>query len=279
MSAPQNTLTIEYLDAQGQVQRTDQLSGAHFTLRVHSDALDVQATASSPISADSESLSAPPPQTRWQRLSPWLRALIFFGIFALLTALDLWIEFNPDDSSKNLVTFALGLMGGIAVWAALWALLGKIFAKHARYWEHVSIVLGMGIVLSVIKAAMHFLSFSLSWRVLGKMDMLIPLVGLCVLAWAHLRLIVPPKRLLNLRMGMLVFTLACVALMMWSNHRRQGTVLDRLHSPHLYRPSLQLSGASSSEDFFKQAQSMEATLKSRAAETEPGDDMTGSGEE
>jgi hypothetical protein len=124
MSASQNTLntlTIEYLDAQGQVQRSEQLSGAHFTLRVHSDALDVHTTAPSPTSADAESLARPASQKPWQRLSPWLCALILLGIFALLTALDWWIEYNPDDSAKNLVTHALGLMGGIAAWAAVWA--------------------------------------------------------------------------------------------------------------------------------------------------------------
>jgi hypothetical protein len=79
----------------------------------------------------------------------------------------------------------------------------------------------------------------------------------------------------RLGIGMLVLTLASVALLMWSNHRRQATVLDRLHAPHLYRPALQLSGTDSSEEFFKQAQSLEATLKSRAAEMEPGEDNIG----
>jgi hypothetical protein len=272
MSAQPHTLTIEYIDAQGQVQRTERLQGEHFTLRVQSEALTVQATAQSASSIETESTAQAKALKPWQRITAWLLALILFGIYALLTAIDLWVEYSPDDSSKNLVTFSLGIIGVIALWAAFWALLGKIFAKHARFWEHVCLVLAAGIALTVIIAAIHFFSFSFSWRMLGKIDLLTMLAGLCLLAWAHLRLIVPVQRRLHLRWGMLALTLTAVALLMWSNHRRQGTVLDRLHAPHLYRPALQLASPSSSQDFFKQAKALEATLKARAQEIEPGED-------
>jgi MFS family permease len=272
MSNAPHTLTIEYIDAQGQLQRTEQLSGEHFTLRVQSEALSVLATAEKAEPADLSLEATPSP---WQRIKPWLLALILFGIFALLHALDQWIEYSPDDSSKNLVTQSLGMIGAIALWAAFWAMLGKIFAKHAHYWRHICLVLGAGIALSLVMAAMHFLSFSFSWRMLGKVDLLISAAALSLLAWAHLRLIVPATRHFNLRLFMIVFTLSSVALLMWTNHRRQGTVLDRLHAPHLYRPALQFSSPSSSQDFFKQAQSLEATLKARAQETEPGEDNIG----
>jgi hypothetical protein len=270
-----HTLTIEYLDAQGQVQRTEQFSGEHFTLRVHSEALTVQAASQHQDGTEPDSEATLPPKHIWQRIKPLLLALILFGIFALLHALDQWIEYSPDDAAKNLVTQSLGMIGVIALWAAFWAMLGKIFAKHAHYWQHICLVLGAGIALTVVMAVMHFFSFSLSWRVLGKMDLLISATALCALAWAHLRLIVPSKRHLNLRLFMIVFTLCSVALLMWTNHRRQGTVLDRLHAPHLYRPALQFSSPTSSQDFFKQAKELEAPLKARAQETEPGEDNTG----
>jgi hypothetical protein len=274
MSAPHNTLTIEYTDAQGQVQRTEQLSGSHFTLRVQSDALRVISadaatdSASTPLPAREPAL----PQSAWQRVTPWAWALILFGIFALLSAIDIWIEYNPDDSAKNYVTFALGMMGAIALWAAFWALLGKIFAKHANFWKHVCIVLIAGIVLTVLIAAMHFLSFSLSWRVLGRMDILSSAAALSLLIWAHLRLIVPTQRSSALRAGMLSFTLVSVALVMWTNHRRSDTVLDTFHSSHLYRPALQMSSPQTSSSFFEEAKALEATLKTKAGETEPGED-------
>lgn len=278
MIAPQNTgaktLTIEYVDAQGQVQRSEQLSGEHFTLRVQSEALtlqdSLQASVRGPETSSPENAAAP--LKPWQRLPPWLVALLLFGVYAAITAIDQWIEYNPDDGAKNLVTLALSMMGVIALWAAFWALLSKIFTKHAHYWQHICLVLAAGIALQTIVAAMHFTSFSFSLRVLGKMDLLVSLAGLSTLAWAHLRLIVPAARHTNLRLFMIVFTISSLALLMWTNHRRQGTVLDRLHAPHLYRPALQLSSASSSEDFFKQAQSLEATLKARAQAAEPGED-------
>jgi hypothetical protein len=292
MSAPQNTLTIEYLDAQGQLQRTEQLQGTHFTLRVQNDALSVVGSEASfeaasappydqaPFAIQSMQASAPPSFAKlWQRITPWGSALILFGIFAMLSALEIWIEYNPDDSAKNYVTFALGITGAIAFWAAFWALLGKIFAKHTYFWQHVSIVLIAGIVLTVLMAAMHFLSFSLSWRMLGRIDKLSLVAALCLLVWAHLRLVVPMQRSAALRAGMIVFTLASVALVMWANHRRQGTVLDTFHSAHLYRPSLQLSSPQSAQAFFEKAKDLEATLKAKAGETEPGEDGIGADED
>jgi hypothetical protein len=276
MSAPHNTLTIEYTDAQGQVQRTEQLSGSHFTLRVQSDELNiVRADSASEPSLAHKSV---PPQSAWQRITPWAWALILFGIFALLSAIDIWIEYNPDDSAKNYVTFALGTMGAIALWSAFWALLGKIFAKHANFWKHVCIVLIAGIVLTVWVAVMHFLSFSLSLRVLGRMDILSSVAALSLLIWGHLQLIVPAQRGKALRAGMLAFTLVSVALVMWTNHRRSDTVLDTFHSPHLYRPALQMSSAQTSSSFFEKAKALEETLKTKAGETEPGEDSLDSEE-
>ncbi|MBS7808351.1 hypothetical protein [Variovorax sp. PCZ-1] len=264
-----HTLTIEYIDAQGQVQRTEQLSGEHFTLRVQSEALDVQASAHP---ADALANQSIPRLKAGQGLKPWPLALILFGIFAAIMAVHLWIEYTPGDGLANFVSVILGLVGGLALWAAFWALLGKIFVKHADFGKHVCLVLGAMILLTVIMDAMHFVSFSFSWRMLGKIDIISILAGMCLLAWAHLRLIVPKARHFNLRLGMIVFTLTAVSLLMWSNHRRQGTVLDSLHSPHLYRPALQFSGAISAQDFFKQASNMEATLKARSQKTEPGED-------
>jgi hypothetical protein len=202
-----------------------------------------------------------------------------FGVFALLHAIHQWIEFNPDDRTKNLVTQSLGMIGAIALWAAFWALLSKIFAKHALYLQHICLVLGAGILLTVAMSAMHFASFSFSWRMLGKMDLLATVAAFCLLIWAHLRLIVPATRHTPLRVFMGVFVGSSLALLMWTNHRSQGTVLDRLHSPHLYRPALQLSSPNSSQEFFKKAQSLEAELKARAIVTEPGEDNAGDEEQ
>ncbi len=283
----QHTLTIEYLDAQGHVQRTEQLQGAHFTLRVQSDALGVThsvAHTATHAEASSDGLphtseQATLPLKSWQRISPRVWAMVLFGIFALITALDLWIEHNPDNAAQNLVTLSLGLIGAIALWAAFWALLGKIFAKHADFWLHICLVLIAGIALSLLLAAMHFLSFNLSWRMLGRMDNLASAASLALLVWAHLRLIVPAQRSAALRAGMLTFTIASVALLMWTNHRRSDTVLDTFHSPHLYRPWLQLSSPQSSQAFFEQAKSLEENLKVKAGQTEPGEDGTGSEED
>jgi hypothetical protein len=281
MSAPQNThstLTIEFTDAQGQVQRTEQLSGSHFTLRVRSDALSVihseapLAESHTPTPSTHATSPAALASQGWRGIKPWAWALILWCIFAVLTSLQLWVEYNPDNATQNLVALALGLTAGIALWAAFWALLGKIFAKHAAYWQHVCLVLISGIVLTVLVAVMHFLSFSLSWRVLGRMDILSSVAALSLLIWAHLRLIVPAQRSKALRAGMVSFTLVSVVLVMWTNHRRSDTVLDTFHSPHLYRPALQMSSAQTSSSFFEEAKALEAILKTKAGETEPGED-------
>jgi hypothetical protein len=275
MSAPHHTLTIEYTDAQGQVQRTEHVQGSHFTLRVQTDALHL---ISAGASTDSASVPSPMPalaQRAWQRITPAVGALMLFVVFSLLWALRIWIEYNPDEGAEGFVTMAFVMMGAIALWSAIWALLGKTFAKHANFWKHVCTVLIAGIVFSVLLSALHFVSFSLSWRTLGRMDTLSYVAAFSLLVWAHLRLIVRAQRSAALRVGMLTFTLVSVALMMWTNHRRSDTVLDTVHSPYLYRPSLQMSSPQTSSSFFEEVKALEATLKSKAVETEPGEDGLG----
>ncbi|MCW5650639.1 MAG: hypothetical protein KIS62_12910 [Ramlibacter sp.] len=272
MNAPDpaaQTLTIEYLDDDGQVQRVEQLRGSHFTLRVSGDAAAFLAPPQG-READAPPPAAAPPAPAPHRA--WLIALALYGIYALLSSLDVWVEYNPDNNPPNYVIMALGITAALALWAAVWSLFSKIFAKHANYWQHVSIVLAAGIALTVVASTMHFLSFSLSWRVLGRIDNLTLLATLGLMMWAHLRLIVPPTRGRPLGWSVLALTLLGLALLMWTNHRRQGSVLDTLHTAHLYRPALQLTTADPSIDFFSRARALEAPLKAQADEVEPGED-------
>lgn len=262
-------LTIEYLDAQGNVQRSEAMEGTQFTLRVQGEGLHVVNAQAQATEAAIEISNSRP---RWQQPLPL--ALILLGIAALLTTLDLWIAHNPDQDSRNYVSFALGLLGGVAAWAAVWALLGKIIAKQAHYVWHVCIALAGLIALDLVQSAMHFLSFALGWHALGRIDVLSTLFAAGLIIWAHLALIVPLGKTKHLRVAMASFTAVSIALLMWTNHRRSDSTLDTLHSPHLYRPSLQLVQPSTPEAFFTKAQSMEAILKAKTAITEPGEDNT-----
>ncbi len=284
MSTPANhMLTIQYMDADGQVQRTEQLQGAGFTLRVHADALQISPSVHASSSAPSGEVldTNTLPAQGWRGLSALAWALIFLAVYALLTAVNLWIDYSPDEStgSQSYILLALGSVGAIGLWAAFWALLGKIFSKDSRYWQHVCIVLLVAIAFTLLLALMHFLSFSLSWRALGQMDRLAGIAALGLLLWAHLHQILPAQRSSKLRWGMLSLTMVGIGLLMWTNERRQDTVLDTLHSPHLYRNALQLSSALSSDEFFKSASQLESDLKAKASQFEPGEDSIDSEQE
>ena len=267
-----NTLTIEYVDEGGQIQRVEQLYGSHFTLRVSHEAAPFQTTARSSSATAAVHPATLSSQSDPQMFSTWLGVLTLASIYALLSALDVWIEYNPDNATPNYVVSALGVTAAFALWAAIWALFGKIIAKQALYWQHLSIVLIVGIVLTFLMTGMHLLSFSLSWRTLGRIDNLTSLAALGFLVWAHLQLIVPRTRSHHLRWSVLALTVLSITLLMWTNQRRQGTMQDTLHSPHLYHPALQLTHAQASNDFFTQARALEAPLKAEAAEVEPGED-------
>jgi hypothetical protein len=277
-------LTIEYLDAQGQVQRTEQLQGSQFTLRVHAgqehviadmrtlakntaDHEEAHETSPAPLSASSWGLPA-----FVNRFSAMSWALILLGIYGLLTAWQAWLTYNPDEDSRNYVAMALGLLGGVALWSAFWALLGKIIAKHARFWQHACCVLLAGVVVSLLLLVLHRLSFMLGWFALGRMDRLLLIFTICLLVWAHLSLIVPARRLGQLRLFMAVFTASSISLMMWTNHKNQDTVLDTLHSPHLFSNAWQLHKPQSASGFFEQAAKLESRIKEKAAITEPGEE-------
>lgn len=267
-----NTLTIEYVGEDGQIQRVEQLHGSQFTLRVSHETELLQTTARAFGAAALVHPATLSSQSGAQGFSTWLGVLILFSTYALLSALDVWIEYNPDNTTPNYVVSALGVTAAFALWAAIWALFGKIIAKQAHYWQHMSVALITGIALTLVMTGMHLLSFSLSWRTLGRIDNLSFLATLGFLVWAHLQLIVPRTRSHHLRWSVLALTVLSITLLMWTNHRRQGTMLDTLHTPHLYHPALQLAPAQASNDFFTRARALETPLQAEAAEVEPGED-------
>jgi hypothetical protein len=253
-------LTIEYLDADGQLQRTEQLRGTAFTVRVQAG----DALPASQYDTPGES-----------KFAPWAKVLGLGLILALLLGWSEWVSHNPDQAGKNYVATGLGFVAALAAWAAVWAMLGKVFARRADYARHLGAVLGLGLVFDLTTRACHFLAYSASWFVLGRIDNLIFIVLLCILVWAHLKLIVSPTRAKTTSVVMLVLGGLLLAMALWSNDRKRDTVLDALYSPHLLSPAFQLRPSGRSEDFFGQAVGLETVLKAKAAKAEPGEDVPG----
>jgi hypothetical protein len=285
-------LTIEYLDEDGHLARTEQLRGTAFTLRVQTGGLQVvqlgagagtgdmgDSTRQHPDAIASRSTStlgaARGHSSAGTGFAVWGWVAVLGAVFGLLTAWGEWVSHNPDQAGKNYVANALVYVVGLAAWAAFWAMLGKVFAKRADFGMHLRLVLGFGVVFELLTYLLHFLAFSLAWYVLGRMDVLLLIAALCALVWAHLRLIVSQERLGINRLVMLGIGAVAISMTLWTNHRKSDTVLNTLHSPYLYAPALQLRQPRTSEDFFGQASGLEAVLKTKATEVEPGEDVLG----
>lgn len=279
-------LTIEYLDDDGHLQRREQLSGTAFTLRVQTGGLQVHhggpgganhgSDASARAHSDEPLRQGIGDRLAIKRAPVWGWVLLLGVVFSLIIAWEYWIDHNPDQANKNYAENALVIAAALAVWASFWSMLGKVFAKRADFGLHLCVVMGMGILIDQLLRVLHFLAYSMSWYVLGRMDSLVLIGSGCLLVWAHQRLIVSPARMAINSAVMLAVGAVVIGMAMWSNYRKSDTVLNAFHSPYLYQPGFQLRPYRVADDFFEQAAGLEAVLKAKAAELEPGEDVAGS---
>ena len=57
----------------------------------------------------------------------------------LLMALSVWLSDYQSTKSDDVVAGIVTLAAGVAVWAAVWALAGRVMVHRARFWEHLTV--------------------------------------------------------------------------------------------------------------------------------------------
>jgi hypothetical protein len=117
----------------------------------------------------------------------WVAAALLAIAIIGIEVLSNWAgETGEPKLSKQLLPL-LGLTGAALVWAAVWAILGRIFAGEARFVRNLLIVLGGVLAFSIFNELVQFVGFALSWHWLRVAQPYAIWVVLGVVCFLHLR--------------------------------------------------------------------------------------------
>jgi hypothetical protein len=197
---------------------------------------------------------------------PWktvmLTVALVLGLLAQ-TLLELWLDNTGAEKFAQTALPAVAmLMGGVALWAGVWALATKLFTGHQQFLRHVRIVCGVLLVDAAVLVLAYLLAFMFSWESLARLNDLLtpPILGVGI--FLHLMVIAPQRRrgLMALVAGVvLVGTLAMVG----SNWQKTKRLTNELYLSALFPPSWRLAPAVPVEQLMEESKSIESRLEQR----------------
>lgn len=217
--------------------------------------------ASAPLAPEQPLLSAP-------STSAWVVTLTLLAAL-LWTAAEAYVGSDPDGFWARFARDGVTLCLALAVWAAPWSLVTKLFQHRLEFWRHIwfaTLVLLTGNVLSSVLSLLAYVS---SLEFLGRLDALLFSVLLASLIYAHL-LLVQPQRHSTLRW----FAGGLCALMLTGslgmNWYRAERLSGELYLAAFYPPALRLSPNASVDEFLDEAKSLQPVLERKAKEPVSG---------
>ena len=211
------------------------------------------------------------PQAAEQRLPTfaWRTTMITVALVLALmgvTLVDAWLQ--PPYSAKfvqaALPSMAM-LLGGVALWAGLWALASKLFTGHLQFLRHVRIVCGVLLLGELVSLAAYALAFMFSWESLAQSSNLLnaPVLGAGI--FLQLMAIAP-----NRRKGLMLWVTGAVlaAVLVWAgtNWQKNKRVSNQLYLSALFPPGLRMVAAVPVEQLVTEAQSLRSRLNERLKE-------------
>ena len=196
-----------------------------------------------------------------QRISPFahpvLWALVLLAGGLALTAYESTLGNSERENTVQLLNVVLMPMILVLVWAAIWALIGRVLVHRARYFSHVAVVsAGMLDRFGALLAAGP-LAFALSLDdFAGWASTLTQFVTTAVIFAGHLRLATRLRSRGALTAGLFV------AVLLTASVRMAYVVMMQRYSPaprvavNLAPPSWRLRAPASSDDFYAHTQSL-----------------------
>ena len=200
----------------------------------------------------------------WEGLAPAVIGLIIAAAGSLGME---WLTSNSASETIKLVSGALITLLGLLSWAAIWAVINRLFAGSARFGRHLFIT-GVGLLLSMVAFELPvILAYRLSWPALDRYNDFYMFLPVALAVYFHLVTVNP-----QLRRRMASFTaiayLGLVGLLLSSNYNNYGVLADKAYmsAPHL--PGLRPAQLTSIDSFLQTAGSSQARLESRRKQAE-----------
>ena len=198
----------------------------------------------------------------------WVVTLTLLALLVWTTG-DAYVRSEPDDFGSRLVREGLAMCAALAVWAALWSLVTKLFQHRLEFWRHVWLAALTLLTGSVLSSVLALLAYVSSFEFLGRLDALLFSALLASLIYAHL-LVVQPQRRDTLRW----FAGSLCALLLVGNLGMNWYRFERLsaelYMASLFPPALRLSPSASVEQILDEAKRLQPSLERKAREPVSG---------
>ena len=199
-------------------------------------------------------------------LFPWKTVMLTVALVLGLLGETLFSAWLQNTGAEKFAQTALPavamLMGGVALWAGVWALATKLFTGHQQFLRHVRIVCGVLLADSLVSVLAYALAFMFSWESLSRFNSLLtpPVLGVGI--FLHLMVIAPQRRrgLLALVAGTVLVGMLAMVGNSWQKTKRWS---DELYLSALFPPSWRLAPAVPLEQLMLESKSIQDRLAKR----------------
>jgi hypothetical protein len=219
----------------------------------------------------------PQPQTDWADAAPvWKWLLILGALLACEYGFSHWLGLSQGEApARGWIAGALSALGYLAVWAAAWMLVTKLFSQRTRFGLHLLIAGSALLVGSLFGGLMSLVSYALSWRSASTLA----LWGIAVLAfvclWAHLRAATRVSTM-NLTVAVASLAVGVGGFKLYWDASVSRDAGGASHVGTLLPGITPLRGNTDLDGLLVNAKALEAQLREAAAKPPPEGDATDS---
>lgn len=209
----------------------------------------------------------------WRTVGSTVALVLAMVTLALVQS---WLKVSEPEKFAQVAVAVVGaLLGGLALWAGLWALATRLFTGRAQFWRHVRIVGVVSLVESFVSGLGYLLAFVFSLESLAHFNFLLsaPVVAIGI---AFQLLVIAPQRGRTLMSTVAVTTLVLVFAFMGTNWLQNKRWTNQLYLSALFPPSWRLAPTVPVSQFLREAgtlrQRLDQRLKDQSEERSDGED-------
>lgn len=212
------------------------------------------------------------------------RSLATWGLALALWALLLgehWVQLDPGSRPSDWLTAMFGPPLALALWAALWAAVSKLFRHRFEFEAHWAVAVRFAFGLTLLGSLLPLLAAALASPGLFRLTEPLMAVGSVWWLMRHAALVVPQRRktLAAMAVGMLT---AAGAVGMTLRHQNEQPLVGPLYMSVLPQPGWRVARPVTPDRFVQQADDLRARLDQRARadadETEEAEDLETDGQ-
>jgi hypothetical protein len=184
------------------------------------------------------------------------------GLGVLLVAVEMGSSWLGEISEPKLTPYLVSVLTVavlLAAWTAVWSVLTRIFAGHARFERNLLIALAGMVIYSLYHEFTDFAAFALSWRGVAVYQYVGVWSLLATVCFLHLREISPTR--LMLKAGLVTALLATGIGVQLLNQSELRTGVDRqAYVVRLLPPEFRLTPLQNEEAFFADIEALKSKL-------------------